>query len=112
MKWPLDEQQLRRVPSLVAKAWERGPHPSALLRAVKQKALVPPWRKSEPKDPTLPAVLEFQWPSTAIANAPIPRSARGITWMITSMVFLLIAVAGLIPIDRVVQARGIVVSQS
>jgi hemolysin D len=60
----------------------------------------------------LPTVLEFQWPSTAIVNAPIPRSARGIVWMITSMVAALIAAAAIIPVDQVVTARGIVVSQS
>jgi HlyD family secretion protein len=63
-------------------------------------------------DPTLPAILEFQWPSTAIVNAPVPRSARGIVWIIASMVVTLIVVLGLIPVDRVVTARGIVVSQS
>jgi hemolysin D len=60
----------------------------------------------------LPTVLEFQWPSTAIVNAPIPRSARGIVWMITSMVATLIAAAAVIPVDQVVTARGIVVSQA
>src|SRR6476660_7058296 len=70
------------------------------------------WRRAQPTDPTLPAILEFQWPSTAIINAPVPRSARGIVWMITSMVFVLIAATGLIPIDRVVTARGVVVSQT
>jgi HlyD family secretion protein len=60
----------------------------------------------------LPAILEFQWPSTAIINAPIPRSARGISWMITGMVATLIAASALIPIDQVVTARGIVVSRS
>lgn len=75
-------------------------------------SLVPSFRRSEKKDPTLPAVLEFQWPSTAIVNAPIPRSARGIVWIIASMVVVLIAATGLIPIDQVVTARGIVVSQS
>jgi hemolysin D len=69
-------------------------------------------RRAEPRDPTLPAILEFQWPSTAIVNAPIPRSARGIIWMITSLIFVVIALMGLIPIDQVVTARGIVVSQS
>jgi hemolysin D len=69
-------------------------------------------RRSEPKDPTLPAILEFQWPSTAIANAPIPRSARGIAWIITSMVFALIVIMALIPVDQVVTTRGVVVSQS
>lgn len=76
------------------------------------KSLVPVWSGSDVKDPTLPAILEFQWPSTAIINAPVPRSARGIVWMITSMVFVLIAATGLIPIDRVVTARGVVVSQT
>src|SRR5436190_21242273 len=63
-------------------------------------------------DPTLPAILEFQWPSTAIVNAPIPRSARGMVWIIASMVVLVISVMGLIPIDQVVTARGLVVSQA
>jgi HlyD family secretion protein len=69
-------------------------------------------RRSEPNDPTLPAILEFQWPSTAIANAPIPRSARGMVWIIASMLVLAITAMGLIPIDQVVTARGLVVSQS
>jgi hemolysin D len=38
------------------------------------------------RDATLPTILEFQWPSTAIVNAPIPRSARGMAWIISSMV--------------------------
>ena len=67
---------------------------------------------SESNDPTLPAILEFQWPSTAIVNAPVPRSARGIVWVVTSMVVVLIAVLGLMPVDQVVSARGIVVSQA
>ena len=36
-------------------------------------------------DPTLPVILEFQMPSTAITTAPVPRSARGIVWIIVSM---------------------------
>ncbi|TPJ32742.1 HlyD family type I secretion periplasmic adaptor subunit [Mesorhizobium sp. B2-6-5] len=69
-------------------------------------------RRIKPSDPTTPAILEFQWPSTAVANAPIPRSARGVVWIISSMVVALIAVAGLIPVDQVVTARGLVVSKS
>ena len=76
------------------------------------RSLVPVWHSPETKDPTLPAILEFQWPSTAIVNAPIPRSARGIVWMITSMVAVLILAAGVIPVDRVVTARGVVISQT
>ena len=68
-------------------------------------------RRSAP-DPTLPAILEFQWPSTAIVNAPVPRSARGIVWLVASMVVALVATLGLIPTDQVVTARGIVVSKS
>jgi hemolysin D len=74
------------------------------------RALIPVWHAPEAKDPTLPAILEFQWPSTAIVNAPIPRSARGVVWMITSMVVVLMLAAGVIPVDRVVTARGVVVS--
>jgi HlyD family secretion protein len=75
------------------------------------KALTLVRRRPAP-DPTLPAILEFQWPSTAIANAPVPRSARGVVWVITSMVVVLIAILGLIPVDRVVTVRGIVVSKA
>jgi hemolysin D len=76
------------------------------------RSLVPAWHSPEDKDPTLPAILEFQWPSTAIVNAPVPRSARGMVWVITSMVAVLILVAGVIPVDRVVTARGVVISQT
>ncbi len=76
------------------------------------RSLVPVWHSPQAKDPTLPAILEFQWPSTAIVNAPVPRSARGIVWMITSMVALLILLAGVIPVDRVVTARGVVISET
>src|ERR1700680_3266593 len=68
-------------------------------------------RRSEP-DPTLPAILEFQWPSTPIVNAPIPRSARGTVWVITSLVIVMIATMGLIPVDQVVAVRGIAVSKA
>src|SRR5580704_13452643 len=73
------------------------------------KALVPARRRPDRADPTLPAILEFQWPSTAIANAAIPRSARGMVWVIGSMVVALIVAMGLIPVDQVVAARGLVV---
>ena len=75
--------------------------------------LVRIWQRSDDdKDPTLPAILEFQWPSTAIVNAPIPRSAQGMIWIIASMVVVFIVVGGFIPVDRVVTARGMVVSQT
>jgi HlyD family secretion protein len=69
-------------------------------------------RRSTADDAALPAILEFQWPSAAIVNARIPRSARGVVWIIASMVLVLIAAMGLISIDQVVTARGVVVSKS
>src|SRR5450631_786820 len=69
-------------------------------------------RRSEPDDPTVPAILEFQWPSTAIVNAPIPRSARGTVWVISSMVVVMIAIMGIFPVEQVVTVRGLVVSLS
>jgi HlyD family secretion protein len=59
-----------------------------------------------------PVVLEFMWPSTAIVNAPIPRSARGTTWIIASMVVALTVAMGVIPVDQVVSAPGVIVAQS
>ena len=69
-------------------------------------------RRAARNDPISPVILEFQWPSTAIVNATVPRSARGIVWVVASMVFALIAAMAIIPIDQVVTARGIVVSGS
>src|SRR5271169_2637360 len=69
-------------------------------------------RQSKPDDPTLPAILEFQWPSTTIVNAPVPRSARNIVWLVASMVLVIVATLGLIRTDQVVTTRGIVVSKS
>ncbi|THD43552.1 MAG: HlyD family type I secretion periplasmic adaptor subunit [Bradyrhizobium sp.] len=63
-------------------------------------------------DPTLPVILEFQRPSAAIVNAPVPRSARGVAWVISSMTAVLIVIAGVMSVDQVVTAKGIVVSQS
>src|SRR5260370_21708742 len=80
----------------------------ALSNAIAMVGQPSEWKNDE----TLPDILEFQWPSTAIVNAPVPRSARGIVWLVTSMVFLLVATLGLIATDQVVTARGIVVSKS
>src|ERR1700745_2187960 len=63
-------------------------------------------------DPTLPAILEFQWPSTAIVNAPISRSARGTVWVITNLVIVMIATIVLIPVDQVVSVHGIAISKA
>lgn len=67
---------------------------------------------AEASDPTLPIILEFQSPSTAIINTPIPRGARNISWSIGSMVILCIVAAFLVKVDRVVATPGRVVAQS
>jgi hemolysin D len=63
-------------------------------------------------DPTLPAILEFESPSTAITNAVMPQAARNIVWMVASMFAAAVAAMALIPIDKVVTAEGRVVSKA
>jgi hypothetical protein len=69
-------------------------------------------RRRSGADPTLPAILEFQWPSTAIVNAPIPKSARGTVWVITSLVIVMMTTMGLIPVDQVVTVHGVAISKA
>jgi hemolysin D len=64
------------------------------------------------KDPTLPAILEFQSPSAGILNVPVPRSARGTIWVVTSLFFACLLAMGLMPIDKVVTAQGKVVART
>ena len=59
----------------------------------------------------LPVILEFQSPSSAVLAAPVPRAARGIAWMITSMLALLVTATAFIPVDRIVTMQGKVVPQ-
>ena len=63
-------------------------------------------------DPTLPVLLEYQLPSTAIVNAPVPRMARGITWMVSSMVLACGIAMSVIKVDKVVTAQGKVVARA
>jgi hemolysin D len=68
--------------------------------------------ENDRQDPTLPAILEFQSPSTAIINLPMPRIARGLTLTLTSMLAVMLLLSGVIKIDRVVTAAGMVVSRA
>ena len=61
-------------------------------------------------DPTLPAILEFQSPSVAIINAPIPPAARRVTWVIGSMMLAIIITVSVVKVDKVVTSQGIVTS--
>jgi HlyD family secretion protein len=58
----------------------------------------------------LPVILEFQSPSSAVLAAPVPRAARGIGWIITSMLAACVLATAFIPVDRVVSMQGKVVS--
>jgi len=80
--------------------------PLSLPRSSKGTDLV------ERHDPALPILLEFQSPSTAVLSAPIARTARGVTWIISALFFSLLLAIGLIKVDRTVTARGEVVSKS
>ncbi len=63
-------------------------------------------------DPTLPVILEYQSPSTAIVNMPMPRFARGFTLTLTSMLVVMLILSSVIEVDRVVTTAGVVVSRS
>jgi HlyD family secretion protein len=63
-------------------------------------------------DPTLPVILEYQSPSTAIVNAPVPRIARGVSWTVGSMVLACFAAMAIVKVDKVVTAQGKVVARA
>jgi HlyD family secretion protein len=63
-------------------------------------------------DPTLPVILEYQSPSTAIVNAPVPRVARGISWTVGSMVLACFVAMSIIKVDKVVTAQGKVIPRA
>jgi HlyD family secretion protein len=77
------------------------PSPKAISTAV-----------AERNDPVMPAILEFQSPSTAILNYPVPRIARNITLIIGSAVIASMLATGFIKVDQVVTAPGKVVAQA
>jgi HlyD family secretion protein len=81
-----------------------------LLPRRSPKATSPSRALVERDDPVLPAVLEFQSPSTAITTAPIPRSARGTIWVVASMFAVSLLALGVIRVDQVVTAQGRVIS--
>jgi hemolysin D len=80
--------------------------PLSLPRSSKGTDLV------ERDDPALPVLLEFQSPSTAVLSAPIPRTARGVVWIISALLASILLAIGLIKVDRTVSARGVLVSKS
>jgi HlyD family secretion protein len=67
---------------------------------------------SDRMDPTLPAILEYQSPSSAIINLPMPRIARGIALTLSSMILVTFIISGIIKVDRVVTSQGVVVAKT
>jgi hemolysin D len=63
-------------------------------------------------DPTLPAILEYQSPSSAVVNLPMPGIARGFAWTFSSMLAVMLGIVGFISVDRVVTATGLVVAKT
>jgi hemolysin D len=57
-------------------------------------------------------LLEFQSPSAAVIAMPIPLSSRSAGWIIFFMFAAFVAVATLMPIDKVVTGPGRIVSRS
>ena len=62
-------------------------------------------------DATLPAILEFSSPSSAIIEGKVPLLARGTVWVIGGLLAACLLAMELIPVDRVVTAPGRVVSR-
>lgn len=69
-------------------------------------------RETSDSDRALPVVLEFLSPSAAMVEMPVPRLARGLIWVVGSMLAAWLAALGLIHVDRVVTAAGRVVSKA
>ena len=58
------------------------------------------------------ALLEFQSPTTELIARPVPLRGRVTTWVVFAMVASVLAVAGVMPVDRVVTANGRVISRA
>jgi hemolysin D len=63
-------------------------------------------------DPTLPAILEYQSPSSAIINLPMPGLATRIVLTLSSMLVVMFTAAAIVKVDRVVTAQGMVVAKT
>jgi len=58
------------------------------------------------KQPLNLVALEFISPSAAVIAEPPPRAARNTTWILASLFASIVALMALLPIERVVVARG------
>ena len=83
-----------------------------LLPQLSSKATSPA-RRTDRDDPTLPVILEFQSPSTAIIDgAGAARRARHQSGSSPAMLLCMVGALGFITVDRVVTAQARVVSKN
>jgi len=61
---------------------------------------------------SLPSLLEFHSPTDALAVTPVLNAARGVTWMVVTLVGACLAASSLIPIDKVVTTQGRIIAQN
>jgi hemolysin D len=65
---------------------------------------------SDPSDVATPILLEFESPTAALLARPVPLRSRYMTWIVSSLFFLILFLAWAIPIDRIVTTSGKVVA--
>ena len=59
-----------------------------------------------PADAAPPALMEYQSPTASVIARPVPLASRFTSWVVLATFSALLAVLGLMPIDRVVTASG------
>jgi len=65
---------------------------------------------SDRNDPMAPMLLEFQSPSAALIDLPVPAHSRYTLWVLASTFAVALVLMGTVPIDRVVVSQGKVVA--
>ena len=59
-----------------------------------------------PHAPAAQGLLEYQSPTAAVIARPVPLASRHTKWVVAAMLASLLAMLGLVPIDRVVTTPG------
>jgi HlyD family secretion protein len=81
------------------------PAPKLKLRADSREIAA-----ADPSDSATPILLEFESPTAAVLARPVPLRSRYMTWIVSSIFFVLLWLAYAVPIDRVVSTTGKVVA--
>jgi hemolysin D len=70
------------------------------------------WRQSAAQRRQPVAVYEYHSPAHAVTHAQMPPLAGKATWVIASMILSLIVILGVVSVDKVVSAPGVVISKT